>query len=314
MLEIGQQGELNKKTSGMLQVALAYVLWGVLPIYWKALQTLSAGQILAHRILWSFLFVLVLLALTRSVGKFKSMLNSRRELVIIAFCAVFISINWFTYIWAVNSGHIVESSMGYYINPLMSILLGMAILKEKMDFYQYLALFLAAIGVGIITVQHGRIPWVALALAVSFALYGLLKKLVKAEAIVGMALETAILAPVALGYILFLQAKGQGALGIVSMHMVILLLCAGFVTATPLLLFAAGAKKVELSTMGFLQYFSPTISLILGIFAYGEKFSAAHFASFGLIWTGLLIYTLSRLGVFRGIEPVFRKMFGASAE
>ncbi len=279
---------------GVIKVALSYVIWGVLPLYWKALQSVPSDQIIAHRIIWSVVFLAILLIATGGLGSLRATLSNRKDMVIIVFCAVLIAINWYTYIWAVNSNHIVEASMGYYINPLVSVLLGVLVLKEKLDVYKYIAIFLAAAGIIIMTIEYGKVPWIALALAVSFGLYGLLKKLVSANAITGLTLETVILMPIAGAYVLWMQFSGNGALGKLPLPLVLLLLCAGIVTATPLLLFGSGAKKLELSTVGFLQYVSPTISLVLGIFVYKENFSTIEIISFGLIWVGLIIFSVSR--------------------
>ena len=298
---------VNKKHNGVFQVAMSYAIWGILPLYWKTLKMIPSDQIIAHRIIWSFVFVAILLAVTKGFGNLRSTLKNGRDMVIITAAAILIAVNWYTYIWAVNSNHILESSMGYYINPLMSVLLGVAVLKEKLDIYSYIAFFMAAAGIIIITLKYGQIPWVALLMALTFALYGLLKKLVKASATIGLALETSILAPFAVAYILWTERVGTGALSKLPLPILLVLLCAGLVTATPLLLFASGAKNVELSTLGFLQYISPTISLFLGIFLYKEKFTAVEAVSFGLIWTGLLIFSLSRFEFFRKLVPLRSK-------
>lgn len=288
---------------GILKVALSYVIWGVLPLYWKALNMVPSDQIIAHRIIWSAVFMAAILAVSRGFGSLRVTVSNRRDMVIIASCAVLIAINWYTYIWAVNSNHIIEASMGYYINPLVLVLLGVFVLKEKLDLFKFLALFLAAAGITIITVEYGKIPWVALVLAITFGLYGLLKKLVNANAATGLALETVMLMPFAAAYIIWMEHTGTGALGKLPLPLLLLLLCAGIVTATPLLLFGAGTKKVELSTVGFLQYLSPTISLILGVFVYREKFSTIEIVSFGLIWAGLIIFSISRLDFFKRLLP-----------
>ncbi len=294
----------KNQPDGVLKVALSYGMWGVLPLYWKALKSVPSDQIIAHRIIWSVLFLAVLLLATGGLGSLRAVLSNKRDMLIIACCAILIAINWYTYIWAVNSDHIIEASMGYYMNPLVSILLGVLVLKEKLDRYKYIAFFLAAAGIALITVKYGKIPWIALVLAVTFGLYGLLKKLVNANATAGLTLETVILLPAAAAYILWNELAGNGVFGTLPLPLLLLLFCAGVVTATPLLLFGAGAKKIELSTLGFLQYLSPTISLILGVFLYKEKFSAIEMVCFGLIWAGLIIFSVSRVGVFKRLPPV----------
>ncbi len=294
---MGKQSETQERSGlvGVLYGAIAFVAWGFLPIYWKFLKEIPADEILAHRIFWSFLFVGGILLCRNGIGVLKETLKDRKNIRNVLLCAFFITINWGTYIWAVNSGNILESSMGYYINPLMVVLLGMTVLKEKLNVFQYVSIGFAAVGVAIIAVQYGRVPWVALLLASTFALYGLFKKLLKAESLVGLALETTALIPLALGYILFKLFSGQSALYSVSLPTLALLLFSGVATATPLLWYAMGSARVKLSTMGFLQYISPTISLFLGVFVYGEKFTGTHLLSFGFIWVGLLIYSLSNM-------------------
>ena len=284
-------------TAGVFYGAISFVAWGFLPVYWKLLKEIPADEILAHRIFWSFLFVGGILLYKNGMGVVKETLKDRNNVRNVLLCAFFITINWGTYIWAVNSGNILQSSMGYYINPLMVVLLGMTVLKERLNLYQYISIACPAIGVAFITVQYGRVPWVALLLAVTFAMYGLFKKLLKAESLVGLALETTILMPLALGYILFKLISGQSALYTVAPATLVILLFSGAATATPLLWYAMGAARVKLSTMGFLQYISPTISLFIGIFVYGEKFTGTHLLSFGFIWLGLIIYSLSNVEV-----------------
>jgi chloramphenicol-sensitive protein RarD len=282
---------------GVFYGAIAFIAWGLLPLYWKLLKEIPADEILAQRIFWSFLFVGGILLYKNGMGVLRETLRDRKNVRNVLLCAFFITINWGTYIWAVNSGNILESSMGYYINPLMVVLLGMSVLKEKLNVFQYISIGFAAIGVAIIAIQYGRIPWVALLLASSFALYGLFKKLLKAESLVGLALETTTLMPLALGYILYKLFSGQSALYSVSLSTLTILLFAGVVTATPLLWYAMGSARVKLSTMGFLQYISPTISLIIGVFVYGEKFTSTHLLSFSFIWIGLIIYSFSNMKI-----------------
>lgn len=280
---------------GVFYGAIAFIAWGFLPIYWKLLKEIPADEILAHRIFWSFIFIGGIVLFKNGIGVLKETIKDRKNVGYVLLCAFFITINWGMYIWAVNSGNILQSSMGYYINPLMVVLLGMTVLKEKLNWLQYVSIAFAAIGVAIMTIQFGSIPWVALLLASTFALYGLFKKLVKAESLVSLALETTVLMPLALGYILFKLFSGQSALYSVSLSTLVILIFSGVATATPLLWFGMGSNRVRLSTMGFLQYISPTISLIIGIFIYGEKFTSTHLLSFGFIWAGLIIYSFSNI-------------------
>lgn len=292
-----KMNDAKEKSSiiGVFYGAIAFGSWGLLPIYWKLLKTIPADEILAHRIFWSFLFVGGLLLFKNGLGAVKETIKDRKNVRNILLCAFFVTINWGLFIWAVNSNNILQSSMGYYINPLIVVLLGMTVLKEKLNTLQYVSIGFAAIGVIIMTVQFGRIPWVALLLATSFALYGLFKKLLKADALVGFTLETTALMPLALGYILFKLFTGQSALYSISLSTFVILLFSGVATATPLLWYAMGSARIKLSTMGFLQYISPTISLIIGVFIYGEEFTSTHLLSFGFIWIGLIIYSFSNM-------------------
>lgn len=289
----------NDRLTGVIFASIAYILWGFLPIYWKLLKQVPAVEIIAHRILWSCAFVVVLILFLRQWDKIIIALKNSKNLILIMLCSILVTINWFTYIWAVNSNHIVETSMGYYISPLISVFFGMTVLKEKLSAYKYVSIILASIGVILITVQYGKVPWIALALAISFGIYGLLKKLIVVESIIGLALETAILVPFALVFIALRQSEGTDAFGTASIPIILLLLGAGVVTAIPLLLFAKATKSVDLSTIGFLQYITPSINLIIGIFVFRESFTGTHFITFGFIWTALLIYTLSQTGLIR---------------
>lgn len=288
--------------TGLFYGVIAFIAWGFLPIYWKLLKEIPSDEILAHRIFWSFIFAGGVLIYKNGIEALKETLKDRKNVRNALLCSFFITINWGIYIWAVNSGNILQSSMGYYINPLMVVLLGMTVLKEKMNVLQYVSIGFAAIGVAIITIQFGSIPWISLLLAASFALYGLFKKLLKAEALVGLVLETTAIMPLALGYILFKLISGQSALYSVSLSTLVILIFSGVATATPLFWYAMGAARVKLSTMGFLQYMSPTISLILGVFVYGEKFTKTHLLSFSFIWIGLIIYSFSNIESIRSLK------------
>lgn len=277
----------------------AYVMWGILPLYWKLIDFIPAYEILAHRILWSFVFVLGILYFQGNIHRLKEVISDKNNVLRLFCSTVFITINWGLYIWAINSEHVVEASMGYYMNPLFVVLIGVLVLKEKLSIYQMISLFMAALGVVIITVQYGSIPWVSLILAISFAFYGLMKKKLKLDATVGLALETAILTPIVLSFILYRQYLGIEAIGTVSAASVSILIGSGIVTALPLLWFAEGANIIPLSSMGFLQYIAPTISLILGIFVFKESFTRAHMISFGFIWAGLIVYSLAQINEMR---------------
>lgn len=292
---MNKQADIQDKNSvlGVFYGAAASLTWGFLPMYWKLLKEISAVEILAHRILWSFLFIGGILLFKNGIGVFKETLMDRENVRNIFLCSFLITINWGINIWAVNSDNILQASMGSYINPLMVVILGMTVLKEKLNVLKYISIGFAAIGVALITIQFGRIPWIALLVAGSFAFYGLFKKLLKAEPLVGLVLETTTMLPLALGYILFKLFTRQSDLYSVSLPTIVILLFSGIATAMPLLWYAIGASRVKLSTLGFLQYIAPTISLLIGVFVYGERFTYTHFLSFSFIWVGLIIYSFS---------------------
>ncbi|MDD4803509.1 MAG: EamA family transporter RarD [Syntrophomonas sp.] len=294
----------------------AYILWGMLPVYWKLLQHVPALEILAHRIIWSFIFLLILLIVT---GKLRSFLSEAREIskqprkmASIFVAAIILNINWLIYIWAVNENHIVQTSLGYYINPLVSVLLGIAFLHERLSLWQLMAFFLAVVGVLCLTFQYGAFPWVALSLAITFGVYGLFKKVVNVGAITGLTLETMITCVFALVYLVYVNNAGNGAFQFSMSTTTLMLMGAGAVTATPLLLFAAGAKRLPLYIIGFIQYLSPTMALLLGVFVYHEPFTSGHFMSFGIIWTGLIIFSLSRTAFMVVMEEAVLKKIHAN--
>ena len=284
----------KKSNSGVLYAIGAYGIWGILPIYWKAMKQIPAGDILAHRIFWSFLFLAAIISGLRKWDEFRHAFTSVRSILAVSLASILISTNWLVYIWAVNSNHIVEASLGYYINPLLTIMLGMIVLRERADFWQFVSIALAFIGVGFLTYQYGRVPWVALTLAVSFAVYGLVKKLSKLSSLTGLAAETMMVAPLALGFLIFQISTQAVAYVDISLWMVAMIILTGVVTSVPLLLFAQGAKRVSLSTLGFVQYLSPSLSLLIGIFIYKEKFTHIDLISFSCIWVALAIFSLTR--------------------
>lgn len=300
--------ENSQRKTGILYGAAAYIMWGILPLYWKMVGEVPSGEILAHRILWSFVFVLFILRFYKKWNLFKSQLKTvfftPRGFLGVFISSILISANWFIYIWSVNSGHIIEASLGYYINPLISVILGMLVLKERLLFWQIVSFVLAGLGVVILTLQYGRFPWIAISLALSFGLYGLAKKTTNLDSMIGLTFETMIVAPAALVYLL---VWGQGTFVSAPLDTKLLLAGAGIVTALPLLWFAAGAKLIPLSLMGFLQYIAPTMSLFFGVFLYHEKFTKAHLVCFVFIWTALTIYSLSRTKMMAALQPKFRK-------
>ncbi|WP_187444657.1 EamA family transporter RarD [Bacillus swezeyi] len=288
----------SSQMKGIFYTASSYLLWGLLPLYWKVLDQTAALDILAHRIIWSFVFMcgvlLVLRQWKNGVKVFQSLWGNRKALVPLVFSSVLISVNWYVYIWAVNHGYILEASLGYYINPLVSIVLGIIFLKEKLSRMQTAAVLLAAAGVLISAVQYGSVPYIALMLAFSFGLYGLAKKRTALTSAIGLTLETMIIAPVAVIYLLFFRHPEHSQAASASIGTMLLLFLAGVLTAIPLLFFAEGAKKLPLYQVGILQYIAPTITLCLGVFVYHEPFSSAKAFTFSCIWAALVLFTLSQ--------------------
>lgn len=289
----------NERTYGVIYAVVAYILWGILPIYWKLIDSVFSIEILSHRILWAFVFTIFIIAITKQWKALKYVMKDKKQVFYILIAAILIAFNWGLYIWAVNSDKIVDASLGYYINPLFAVVLGMLIFKEKLNYWQAGALLLASTGVIIKTLQYGKIPWVSLGLAVSFGLYGAMKKLIRTNSIVGLTLETTMLVPVAALYIAVRQMNGVGAFGREHIGVILLLIGSGIVTAVPLLLFSSGAKRLPLSVLGFTQYISPTISLFIGVFVFHEVFTSVDMISFGLIWIALTIYSFSQMGLFK---------------
>jgi len=281
-------------SAGVIYAIAAYTLWGILPLYWKAMKQIPSGEILAHRIFWSFLLLIGIVVISKKWGNFKKVFSSFRSVLTIFTGAILISINWLVYIWSVNNNHIIEASLGYYINPLFTILLGIIVLREKPDIWQMVAIFLAVTGVGFLTVQYGHVPWLALSLAFSFGLYGLVKKLSKISSLDGMTAETLMLAPMAFGFLFVRFNDDTSVYHTLHPGVVVLVLMSGLATSIPLFLFAQGAKRVSLSTLGFTQYISPSINLILGVFLYHEAFTGTDKISFGFIWLALAIYSFTR--------------------
>jgi chloramphenicol-sensitive protein RarD len=273
----------------------AYIAWGLLPIYWKTLQHVPALEILAHRIVWSLVFALCILAVRRQWRWIGAALRSPRTLLTFTAISLLISVNWLVYIWAVNAGFIVETSLGYFINPLVSVLMGVVILRERLRPGQWAAIGVAAAGVIYLTVRYGSLPWIGLTLAATFATYGLLKKTARLNALDGFATETGLIALPAAAYLIFLGGQGGGELGHTSAATTALLVGTGVVTALPLIFFAAGARRIPLSTVGLLQYIAPTLAFLLGVFIYHEPFNRERLIGFSLIWLALAIYSVEGL-------------------
>lgn len=280
---------------GAVYAAAAYVLWGLLPLYWKALHVVPAGQILANRIVWSLVFVGLILALRQNWGWLRGTLHRPRVLLTFALSGTLLGVNWFVYIWAVNAGFIVETSLGYFINPLVNVLLGYLVLKERLRPAQWLALAVALAGVLYLTFSYGSFPWIALTLAFSFGIYGFIRKTAPLNSAEGLFLETAVLFLPAFGFLLLQQMRGTGALGHTGLTTTLLLIGAGVVTSVPLLLFAAGARRITLTSLGLLQYIAPTLQFLIGVLVFHEEFGLSRLIGFGLIWLALIFYTAESL-------------------
>ena len=280
---------------GMLYAAAAYILWGLFPIYFKALQDVPPIEILSHRIVWALVFLVVVLTTRRQWVWVPKVLRQPKVLAGFAASAVLLSVNWFIYIWSVNNGHVVDSSLGYFMNPLVNVLLGLLLLHERMRPIQWAAIALAAIGVAWLTWQAGHPPWIGLALAFSFGTYGLLRKTATLGALEGLSLETILLFPIAFGYLAFLAWNGNNAFLLAPVSSKWLLAAAGPITAVPLLMFAAGARRIKMSTLGLLQYIAPSIQLLLGVCLYNEPFGGERLAGFAVIWSALALYSLEGL-------------------
>jgi chloramphenicol-sensitive protein RarD len=280
---------------GILFAIAAYSLWGFLPIYWKTIDEVPATQILSHRIIWSFIFLLGIIFIKKDLGAFRFAIRSRKTLAIFSGAALLISVNWLIYIWAVNAGFIVETSLGYFINPLVSVLLGVIFLKEKLRPMQWVPVGLAAAGVLYLTFSFGVLPWIALVLASTFGLYGLIKKTASLNSLHGLSLETGILFLPAVGFLLLAEGQGSGSLGHLGWRTDFLLILTGVVTALPLLLFATAARRINLSTLGILQYIAPSTQFLIGVFLYGEPLTTSRLVGFAFIWAALLIYSLENI-------------------
>jgi chloramphenicol-sensitive protein RarD len=277
---------------GVVYAFAAFAIWGLFPIYFKALHSIGAVEMLAHRMMWSMVFLLIVLTVLRKWRWLPPTLRDRRLLARFAASAVLLSTNWGIYIWAVNAGHIVEASLGYFINPLINVLFGMAFLHERLRPMQWIAVSVAALGVVWLTWVNGAPPWISLALALTFGGYGLLRKTASLGALEGLTLETIILCPVAALYLYFMSSHGGSGFAQASLGVKVLLAAAGPITAVPLLLFAAGARRIPLSMLGLIQYITPTLQLLIGVIIYGEFFGHDQLIGYGAIWTALALYSL----------------------
>ncbi len=281
--------------NGVLSAFASYVAWGVMPLYWKALAGVPAAEILSHRVIWALAFNVILLSVLRRWSWVRSVIKDGKLLLLLAASSTLLSINWLVYIWAVNSGHVVETSLGYFINPLVNVALGVIFFKERLRTGQWLAIASAAAGVIFLTVQNGSLPWIALTLAASFGAYGALRKVARLDSLEGLTMETALIAPFAAAFLLFTGVSGTST----SVTQSALLLGAGAVTAIPLLLFSVGVRSIPMTTLGLLQYIAPTLQFIIGALIYHEPFDATRAIGFGAVWLALAVYTIEGLAMRR---------------
>jgi chloramphenicol-sensitive protein RarD len=275
---------------GILYAIGAYLAWGVFPIYWKWLHSVPALQLISHRIIWSFVLLAIIVFVSRQWKSFRSAMLGRRVLLIYLASAILLSINWLTYVWAVNAGFIIETSLGYFINPLLSVLLGVLFLHERLRPWQAVPIGLAAFGVTYVAISYGQFPWIALTLAISFGLYGLVKKTAPLGSLYGLTLETGLLFLPAVGFLVYMDRLGQGAFLHTSAVQNLLMAGAGVVTTVPLLMFASAAQRIPLSMVGILQYITPTMQFLLGVLVYREPFNRSLLIGFSIVWIALIIF------------------------
>ncbi len=280
---------------GIWYAVAAYLCWGLFPLYWTLLKPAGSLEILGHRIVWSLVFTAVIIAVRRQWTAVRSAVRTRRTALTLVAAALLISVNWGTYIYGVNSGQVVETSLGYFINPLVSVALGVVVFGERLRAVQWVAVGIATLAVAVLTIDYGRPPFIALVLAFSFGFYGLLKKITPVGATQGLVIESAVLAGPALGMLLLLHAQGDAAFGGVSAPHTALMVLTGIVTAVPLMFFAAAARRVPLTTIGLLQYLAPTMQFVLGLVVFHEPMPASRLAGFGLVWLALAVFTVDLL-------------------
>lgn len=283
---------VNVARAGVAYGVAAYGLWGIFPLYFKAIKTVPTLEVLAHRVIWSLAFLVVLMLWRHNWPAARQALRSRQTLLILCATTLLIGGNWLVFIWAVANGHVLQASLGYFVNPLVNVLLGLLFLRERLRRGQTISVLLAAVGVGYLTLKLGQFPYLALFLALTFGSYGLLRKIVKVEAMAGLTVETALLAPAAIAFLGYQMYHGQAVFGAGSLTLNLPLLSAGFVTAIPLLWFTEAARRLRLATLGFLQYLSPTGHFLCAVVIFGEPFSSTHLIAFGFIWTALAIYSI----------------------
>ncbi|HSL44083.1 MAG TPA: EamA family transporter RarD [Anaerolineales bacterium] len=293
---------------GILNGLAAYALWGFFPIYWKLLHDVPALQVIGHRIAWSFVLLIIVILVSKQWKEFSTAALAPKTIAIYSVAAVLLSVNWLIYVWGVNAGFIVETSLGYFINPLISVLLGVIFLRERLRNLQWLPVGLAAAGVIYLTITYGRLPWIALSLAFSFGIYGLVKKLAPLGSLYGLTLETALVFPLALLYLVFVGFSGTGSFLQDGALTDILLIGTGAVTSIPLLMFASAARQIPLTMIGILQYIAPTIQFLIGVYLYHEPFDQSRMIGFGLVWVALIIFWVENYLASRAPVPPIPEM------
>ncbi|WP_187363870.1 EamA family transporter RarD [Streptomyces piniterrae] len=285
----------SEQRTGLAFGFAAYGMWGLLPLYWHLLGAASASEIMAHRMVWSLPVAVVVLAVMRRWAWIRPLLRQPKRLGLILVCATVISVNWFLYIWAVNAGHVLEASLGYFINPLVSIAFGVLVLRERLRPLQWTAVGVGALAVVVMTVAYGKVPWIALALAFTFATYGLVKKGIKLDGIEGFSAETAMQTLPALGFLVFLGMRGDSGFTTGGVGLALLLAGCGIATAVPLICFGAAAVRLPLSTIGMMQYLAPTFQFVLGLTVFHEEMPPERWAGFALVWLALAVLTWDAL-------------------
>jgi chloramphenicol-sensitive protein RarD len=291
--------EQRTRRNGLLLGLGAYASWGVLPIYFKAVDHVPATEIVAHRVVWSLVFLAILTTIARKWPGIRAALATPQVLLTLLVTSILIGANWLIWIWAVVNGHVLEGSLGYYLNPLVNVVMGVFLLKEKLTRAQIAAVALAAAGVAILAAGASGAIWISLSLALTFATYGFLRKVAPVDSLEGLTIETALLTPIAIGWILYLQSEGGSGFLVGDLRTDVLLVAAGAITAVPLLLFTGAARRLPYSTLGFLQYIAPSLQFALAVLAYGERFTLAHAICFGAIWTALAIFAFEGVRIAR---------------
>ncbi|WP_035121560.1 EamA family transporter RarD [Cohnella panacarvi] len=287
---------------GLLYAIAAYTMWGLLPLYWRWFETIGAGEILSHRIVWSFVFVAGLIIVQRRGKEIRAILGNRATLLTLTASSLLITSNWLIFIWAVNNGHVIETSLGYYLTPLINVVLAIAFLGEKPTTGQWAAIAIAGSGVLLVAIDYGSFPWVSLSLSISFGLYGLVKKRMRVDATDGLLLETAVVVPLALLYFLYIGYSHEAHAWSLPTGTFLALLASGVATAVPLLFFARAASRLPLSMLGFIQYIGPTLTLGLSVFVFNETITPVLLISFTLIWSALIVYAWASVQSARSLR------------